>query len=77
MMSELRAYYEANHDKSPEERDGKLPNLVDGLEDKIGEALGEASSPDDFIQKIIGKMSDDEKKAVKSRIKTMAGGDNE
>lgn len=77
MMSELRAYYEANHDKSPEERDGKLPNLVDGLEDKIGEALGEASSPDDFIQKIIGKISDDEKKAVKSRIKTMAGGDDE
>ena len=76
MMNDLKAYYEANHDKSPEERNGNLPSLVDGLEDKIDEALGEASSPDDFIQKIVGKMSDDEKKAVKNRIKTLATGDN-
>lgn len=74
MMRELKAYYETNHGKTPEERSGELPSLVDGLESKIDEALGEASSPDDFIQKIVGKMSDDEKKAVKSRIKTMAGG---
>lgn len=72
MMNDLKAYYEANHDKSPEERNGNLPSLVDGLEDKIDEALGEASSPDGFIQKIVGKMSDDEKKAVKNRIKTLA-----
>ena len=76
MINELRAYFEANHSKSPEER-SDLPDLVSGLEDKISESLGEASSPDEFIQTLMNKMSDDEKKGIKDRIKTMAGGNNE
>ena len=77
MINELRAYFETNHGKNPEERSGSLPNLVTGLEDKINESLVEASSPDEFIQTIMGKMSTDEKKEIKDRIKTMAGGNNE
>lgn len=77
MINELRAYFETNHSKSPDERSDSLPNLVSGLEDKIGESLGEASSPDEFIQTLMNKMSDDEKKGIKDRIKTMAGGNNE
>ena len=73
MMNDLRAYFEENHNKSLEERSGTLPSLVSGLENKVNESLNEASSADDFIQKIIGKMSDDEKKEIKSRIKTTAG----
>ena len=35
---------------------------MDGLEDGINEALREASDADDFIQKVISRMSADEKK---------------
>ena len=77
MINELRAYFEANHSKGPDERFDSLPNLVSGLEDKISESLGEASSPDEFIRTLMNKMSDDEKKGIKDRIKTMAGGNNE
>ena len=77
MINELCTYFEANHSKSPDERSDSLPNLVSGLEDKISESLGEASSPDEFIQTLMNKMSDDEKKGIKDRIKTMAGGNNE
>lgn len=77
IMRELRAYYDANRGKPQEERSGGLPSLVNGLEGKMDEALIEASSPDDFIQKVIGKMSDDERKTIKSRIKAMAEGRNE
>ena len=72
MISDLKAYYEANHGKALEERSGKLPSLVDELENKINGVLEEASSPDDFVQKIIDSMSDNEKKALKSRIKALA-----
>ena len=75
LINELRAYYEANHDKAPEEHSGSLSGLVNGLEEKIEESLVEASDPDEFIQVIISKLSADEKKLVKDRIKTMAGGD--
>lgn len=77
MINELRKYFEANHDKTPDERSGSLPNLVSGLEDKISESLGEASSSDEFIQTLMSKMSDDEKKGIKDKIKTIAGGNNE
>lgn len=73
MISELRAYYKANHGKTPEERSGSLPNLVNGLEGKIEESLSEASSPDEFIQTIIGKMSADERKEIKDRISSFQG----
>lgn len=77
MMNELRAYFETNHGKNPEEHSGSLPNLVTGLEDKVNESLVEASSPDEFIQTIMSKMSANEKKEIKDRIKTMAGGNSE
>ena len=75
MMNDLRAYFEENHNKSLEERSGTLPGLVSGIEGKINDSLDEASSADDFIQKIISKMSNDEKKEIKSRIKNAAGGE--
>ena len=69
MISELRTYYETNRDKSPSEYSGSLPNFISGFEGIINESLGEASSSDDFVQKILGKMSADEKKIIKDRIK--------
>ena len=71
MINDLKGYYESNHGKTPEEHNSELPSLVYGLEDKINEVLEEASSSDDFIQRLINKMSDDEKKAVKNRIKNL------
>ena len=72
MINELQAYYEANHDKTPGERSGSLPNLVSGLGPKVEESLVEASNPNDFIQIILSKMSPDEKKEIKERIETLA-----
>lgn len=72
MMSDLRDYYESNHDKAPEESSVELPSLMEGFESIVNEALGESSSSNDFIQKIIGRMSDSEKKAIKDRIKSLA-----
>lgn len=74
MIDELKTYFVANHNKESEERSGSLPNLVSGVEGIIDESLTEATSSDDFIQKIIGKMSAGEKKEIKDRIKTMAKG---
>ena len=76
MINDLKTYYESNHGKMPEEHSGELPSLVNGLENKINEALDEASSSNDFIQRIVGKMSDDEKKAIKSKIKALATGND-
>ena len=76
MTNDLKTYYETNRNKTPEEHSGNLPSLVDGFEDKINEALGEASSSDDFIQKIASKMSSNEKKEIKDRIKNLVMGDN-
>lgn len=76
MINELRAYFEANHNKSSKERSESLPNLVSGLEGEISESLSEVSSPDEFIQTLMDKMSDDEKKRIRDRIKTMAGRNN-
>lgn len=56
MMNELQAYFEANHGKNPDERSGSLPNLVNGLENKINDSLVETSSPDEFIKTIMGKI---------------------
>lgn len=76
MISELRTYYETNRDKNPSEYSGSLPNFISGFEGIINESLGEASSSDDFIQKILGKMSADEKKKIKDRIKdTVSAGE--
>ena len=72
MVSDLRDYYESNHDKAPEESSVELPSLMEGFEGIVNEALGESSSSNDFIQKIIGRMSDSEKKAIKDRIKSLA-----
>jgi hypothetical protein len=74
MMDELRAYFEANHSKNPEERSGSLPSLVVGLEDIISESLDEASNSDEFIRAITSKMSDEERKEIKNRIKRLAVG---
>ena len=77
LISELQKYYEDNHDKAPEERSDTLPSLVNGFEDKIEASLNEASSPDDFIQTIINKISPDGVKEVKDRIKAIATGAGE
>jgi len=77
IISELRLYYEANHDKAPEKRSGALPGLINGLENNIEESLNEASSPDEFIQKVIRKMSVDERQEIKDRIKTIASADEQ
>ena len=45
---------------------------MNGFENIVNEALGESSNLNDFIQKIIDRMSDSEKKLIKDRIKSLA-----
>lgn len=71
-MTDLEVYYETNHSKLPQERDGNLPSLLNGFEGKINEILREASSADDFIEKIIGKMSNSEKESIKDKLRNLA-----
>lgn len=68
MVSELKAYYEKRSDT--------LPSFVGGFEGKINEALGEASNSDEFIQAVMNKMTAEDKKAVKDRIKALAMGND-
>lgn len=71
-MTDLEVYYETNHSKLPQERDGNLPSLLNGFKVKINEILREASSADDFIEKIIGKMSNSEKESIKDKLRNLA-----
>lgn len=71
-MTDLEVYYETKHSKLPQERDGNLPSLLNGFEVKINEILSEASSADDFIEKIIGKMSNSEKESIKDKLRNLA-----
>ena len=72
MMNDLKGYYEFNHGKAPEEHGVELLSLMDGFESIVNEVLGKASSSNDFIQKIIDRMSDSEEKVIKDRIKSLA-----
>ena len=72
MMNDLKACYETIHGKASGEHSVELPSLMDGFESIVNEALGESSNSNDFIQKIIDRMSDSEKKAIKDRIKSLA-----
>lgn len=72
MMNDLKGYYKTIHSKAPEEHSVELPSLMDGFESIVNEALGESSNSNDFIQKIIDRMSDSEKKVIKDRIKSLA-----
>lgn len=73
IIKELREYYDVNHGKAPEERSGSLPNFLNGFESKIEASLDEASGSDKFIQTIIDKLSADERKKIKDRIKVAVG----
>ena len=72
MMNDLKGYYKTIHSKTSEEHSVELPSLMDGFESIVNEALGESSNSNDFIQKIIDRMSDSEKKVIKDRIKSLA-----
>ncbi len=72
MMGELRAYYEVNHGRPFEERSGSLPSLVTGFKDRIEDSLSEASNSDEFIQAVMEKLSLEEKREIKERIKEIA-----
>lgn len=72
MMNDLKGYYKTIHSKASEEHSVELPSLMNGLESIVNEALGESSNSNDFIQKIIDRMSDSEKKVIKDRIKSLA-----
>jgi RNA binding exosome subunit len=72
MMNDLKGYYKTIHSKASGEHSVELPSLMDGFESIVNEALGESSNSNDFIQKIIDRMSDSEKKVIKDRIKSLA-----
>ena len=72
MMNDLKAYYKTIHSNASGEHSVELPSLMDGFESIVNEALGESSDSNDFIQKIINRMSDGEKKVIKDRIKSLA-----
>ena len=71
LISDLVAYFKASHDRNSGELPA-LPSIVAGFEGKINVATEEASDANDFIQKIVGKLTRDEKQTIKDRIKEIA-----
>ena len=72
MINDLRVYFDANYNKPLEERSGSLPSFMTGFEGKIEESLNEAPNSNEFVKTIMEKISSEEKKEIKDRIKQAA-----